>query len=178
MHGHRPTDSISVSVAKLTSEELSRADIRCRIFEFERIKRRHRGGLRRQQRLANSGPALADSIRACGTGEACERVRNFRPAGRKKEPAVSIRKSITPDYLVCLDDGKKFKSLRRHLGTLGLTPDEYRAKWSLSADYPMVAPNYAAQRSELAKQIGLGQMRKNAATAEPTKRERPAKAGK
>jgi predicted transcriptional regulator len=83
-----------------------------------------------------------------------------------------------------LDDGKKFKSLRRHLGTLGLTPDEYRAKWSLPADYPMVAPNYAARRSELAKQIGLGQMRKNAAprqkasAAAPTKRGRPAKAGK
>ena len=79
------------------------------------------------------------------------------PLEEKKEPAVSIRKSITPDYLFCLDDGKKFKSLRRHLGTLGLTPDEYRAKWSLPADYPMVAPNYAARRSELAKQIGLGQ---------------------
>jgi predicted transcriptional regulator len=106
------------------------------------------------------------------------------PLLEKKEPAVSVRKSITPDFLVCLDDGKKFKSLRRHLAGLGLTPDQYRAKWSLPADYPMVAPNYAAQRSELAKQIGLGQMRKNAApqlkasTAAPTKRGRPAKAGK
>jgi predicted transcriptional regulator len=105
------------------------------------------------------------------------------PLVEKKEPAVSVRKSITPDYLVCLDDGKKFKSLRRHLAGLGLTPDEYRAKWNLPADYPMVAPNYAAQRSELAKQIGLGQMRKNAAprqkasTAAPAKRGRPAKAG-
>ena len=184
MHWYRRPDSISVSVAKLTPEELSRADIRCRIFQSNRINRRHRGGLRRQQRLANSGPALADSIRACGTGEACERVRNFRPAGRKKEPAVSIRKSITPDFLVCLDDGKKFKSLRRHLSTLGMTPDQYRAKWSLPADYPMVAANYAAVRSEMAKRIGLGQMRKNAAprqkasTAAPTKRGRPAKAGK
>jgi len=106
------------------------------------------------------------------------------PLVEKKEPAVSVRKSITPDYLVCLDDGKKFKSLRRHLAGLGLTPDEYRAKWNLPADYPMVAPNYAAQRSELAKQIGLGQTRKNAApqlkasAAAPTKRGRPAKAGK
>ena len=73
--------------------------------------------------------------------------------------AVSVRKSITPDYLVCLDDGLKFKSLRRHLTALGMTPDEYRAKWKLPADYPMVAPNYAAQRSELAKQSGLGQLR-------------------
>jgi predicted transcriptional regulator len=106
------------------------------------------------------------------------------PPVEKKEPAVSIRKSITPDYLFCLDDGKKFKSLRRHLATLGMTPDQYRAKWSLPADYPMVAPNYAAVRSEMAKRIGLGQMRKNAApgqktsTAAPTKRGRPAKAGK
>ena len=106
------------------------------------------------------------------------------PLMEKKEPAVSIRKSITPDFLVCLDDGKKFKSLRRHLSTLGMTPDQYRAKWSLPADYPMVAPNYAAQRSELAKRSGLGQMRKNAAprqkaaTAAPTKRGRPAKASK
>ena len=97
---------------------------------------------------------------------------------------MSIRKSITPDYLVCLDDGKKFKSLRRHLATLGLTPDEYRAKWGLAADYPMVAPNYAAQRSELAKRSGLGQLRKSAAApakkaavAAPRKRGRPAKAG-
>ena len=102
----------------------------------------------------------------------------------KKEPAVSIRKSITPDYLVCLDDGKKFKSLRRHLATLGMTPDQYRAKWSLPSDYPMVAANYAAVRSEMAKRIGFGQKRKNAAprqeasTDEPRKRGRPAKAGK
>jgi predicted transcriptional regulator len=73
--------------------------------------------------------------------------------------AVSVRKSITPDYLVCLDDGLKFKSLRRHLAALGMTPDEYRAKWKLPADYPMVAPNYAAQRSELAKRFGFGQLR-------------------
>jgi predicted transcriptional regulator len=83
-----------------------------------------------------------------------------------------------------LDDGKKFKSLRRHLATLGLTPDQYRAKWSLPTDYPMVAANYAARRSELAKRSGFGQKRKNAAprqeasTDEPRKRGRPAKAGK
>ena len=100
----------------------------------------------------------------------------------KKEPAVSIRKSLTPDFLVCLDDGKKFKSLRRHLATLGMTPDQYRAKWGLPSDYPMVAPNYAAARSQLAKQSGLGQIRKNAAPAKkasaaaPSKRGRPAKA--
>jgi predicted transcriptional regulator len=74
-------------------------------------------------------------------------------------PAVSVRQSIKPDYLICLDDGKRFKSLKRHLTTLGMTPEQYRAKWSLPADYPMVAANYAAQRSELAKKIGLGQSR-------------------
>ena len=74
-------------------------------------------------------------------------------------PAVSIRKSVTPDYLICLDDGLKFKSLRRHLSVLGMTPEQYRAKWKLPADYPMVAANYAAQRSALAKKIGLGQAR-------------------
>ena len=73
-----------------------------------------------------------------------------------KTPAVPIRKSITPDFLICLDDGKRFKSLRRHLAGLGLTPAQYREKWNLPSDYPMVAPNYAAQRSEFAKKIGLG----------------------
>ena len=74
-------------------------------------------------------------------------------------PAVPIKKSITPDFLICLDDGLKFKSLKRHLAGLGMTPDQYRAKWGLSPDYPMVAPNYATTRSLLAKSSGLG--RKN-----------------
>ena len=74
------------------------------------------------------------------------------------KPAVSIKKSVTPDYIVCLEDGKKFKSLKRHLRThYNLTPEEYRAKWGLPADYPRVAPNYAAARSNLAKKMGLGQ---------------------
>ena len=74
-----------------------------------------------------------------------------------QKPAVSIRRSITPDYIVCLEDGKKLKMLKRHLRTTyGMTPDEYRAKWGLPADYPMVAPNYAKQRSAFAKKIGLG----------------------
>lgn len=72
-------------------------------------------------------------------------------------PAVPVRKSITPDYLVCLEDGKKLKMLKRHLrSTYNMTPDDYRQKWSLPADYPMVAPNYAQQRSVFAKKIGLG----------------------
>ncbi len=76
------------------------------------------------------------------------------------EPAVSVSRSITPDYLICLEDGKKFKSLKRHLRTsYGISPEEYREKWGLKADYPMVAPNYAAERSKLAKKIGLGRGR-------------------
>jgi predicted transcriptional regulator len=76
-------------------------------------------------------------------------------------PAVPIRKSITPGFLICLDDGRKFKSLRRHLGKLGMTPEQYRTKWNLPKDYPMVAPDYAATRSALAKSMGLGRVRKD-----------------
>jgi predicted transcriptional regulator len=76
-------------------------------------------------------------------------------------PAVPVKKSITPEHIVCLEDGKKFKSLKRHLRTqYNMTPEQYRDKWSLPADYPMVAPNYAAARSQLAKQMGLGQQRR------------------
>ena len=78
-----------------------------------------------------------------------------------QKPAVNPKKSITPDYIVCLEDGKKFKSLKRHLRThYDLSPEEYREKWGLPADYPMVAPNYAAARSALAKKMGLGQQRR------------------
>ena len=77
------------------------------------------------------------------------------------KPAVSIKRSINSDFLVCLEDGKKFKSLKRHLRTqYSMTPEQYREKWGLPADYPMVAPNYAAARSQLAKQMGLGQQRR------------------
>ena len=73
------------------------------------------------------------------------------------KPAVPVRKSVTPEYIICLEDGKKLKMLKRHLrSTYNMSPDEYRARWGLPADYPMVAPNYAAQRSEFAKKIGLG----------------------
>ena len=79
-------------------------------------------------------------------------------------PAVSVKKSITPEYIVCLEDGKKFKSLKRHLRTqYNMTPEQYREKWALGADYPMVAPSYAAARSQLAKQMGLGQQRRRRA---------------
>jgi predicted transcriptional regulator len=77
------------------------------------------------------------------------------------KPAVPIKRSINSDFIVCLEDGKKFKSLKRHLRTqYGMTPEQYREKWGLSPDYPMVAPNYAAARSQLAKQMGLGQQRR------------------
>ena len=80
----------------------------------------------------------------------------------KPQPAVSIRRSVTPDYIVCLEEGRKLKMLKRHLATAyGMTPEEYREKWGLPADYPMVAPNYAKQRSYLAKKIGLGKRREN-----------------
>ena len=98
------------------------------------------------------------SLSAAGTVEAAP-----APA---QTPAVPIKKSVFPDYIVCLEDGKKLKMLKRHLQTsYGMTPDAYRAKWGLPRDYPMVAPSYAATRSGLAKKIGLG--RKPAAAAEP-----------
>ena len=79
----------------------------------------------------------------------------------RPQPAVPIKKSVTPDFIICLEDGKKFKSLKRHLRThYDMSPEEYREKWGLQSDYPMVAPNYAAARSELAKKMGLGQQRK------------------
>jgi predicted transcriptional regulator len=82
---------------------------------------------------------------------------NAPAAAEKPQPAVSIKKSVTPDFIVCLEDGKKLKMLKRHLKTsYNLTPEEYRERWNLPSDYPMVAPNYARQRSKLAKQIGLG----------------------
>jgi predicted transcriptional regulator len=82
-----------------------------------------------------------------------------------KEPAVPIKRSIQPDHLVCLEDGRKFKSLKRHLRTkYNMSPEDYRAKWGLPKDYPMVAPSYAKARSELAKQMGLGQGGRQAAT--------------
>ena len=100
--------------------------------------------------LAEVIHAVYNSLRGL-EGQAIE------PQPEPLKPAVPVRKSITPDYLVCLEDGKKLKMLKRHLrSTYNMTPDEYRAKWGLAPDYPMVAPNYAEQRSEFAKKIGLG----------------------
>jgi predicted transcriptional regulator len=85
----------------------------------------------------------------------------------KPTPMVPIKRSITPDYLISLEDGRRYKSLKRHLSGRGLTPQQYREKWGLAKDYPMVAPNYAQQRSELAKALGLGQQRRKRPTDTP-----------
>jgi predicted transcriptional regulator len=106
-------------------------------------------------------PALINQVHA-----ALSRVsgKSGDAAAESLKPAVSLKKSVTPEYIVCLEDGKKFKSLKRHLRTqYNMTPEQYREKWGLGADYPMVAPNYAAARSQLAKQMGLGQQRRRRA---------------
>ena len=112
-------------------------------------------------------PALIQSVHAALSGVS---------AGGTEEPivelkpAVPLKKSVTPDFIICLEDGKQFKSLKRHLATkYDMTPEGYRTKWGLPADYPMVAPNYAAARSELARKMGLGQQR-SAANAASAKR--------
>jgi predicted transcriptional regulator len=100
---------------------------------------------------------LAEVINAVYTSLRSLEGQSAEPPAEPLKPAVPVRKSVTPDFLVCLEDGKKLKMLKRHLrSTYNMTPDEYRAKWGLPADYPMVAPNYAEQRSEFAKKIGLG----------------------
>jgi predicted transcriptional regulator len=94
---------------------------------------------------------------------ALKRVSGGQPAAPAEplKPAVPIKRSVTPEYIVCLEDGQKFKSLKRHLRTrYGVTPEQYREKWGLPPDYPMVAPKYAEARSQLAKQMGLGQQRR------------------
>ncbi|MGK9233405.1 MucR family transcriptional regulator [Inquilinus limosus] len=104
----------------------------------------------------NDLPALIDQVYAAlnGLGKPVE------PVKERPQPAVPIKKSVTPDYIVCLEDGKKLKMLKRHLkSAYNMTPDEYRERWDLPVDYPMVAPSYASQRSMLAKTIGLGTRR-------------------
>lgn len=101
-------------------------------------------------------PALIGQVHG-----ALQRLATGRPEPASQEPAkpaVPVKKSVTPEYLICLEDGKRFKSLKRHLRTqYKMTPEQYREKWGLPADYPMVAPNYAVERSQLAKKMGLGQ---------------------
>jgi predicted transcriptional regulator len=94
------------------------------------------------------------------------------PASKPQEPAVLVRKSVTPDRIICLEDGKAFKSLKRHLNNEhGLTPQEYRQKWDLPWHYPMVAPNYAKARSKLAKALGLGRKTGGKSPARPSKKQ-------
>ena len=107
---------------------------------------------------ASDIPALINQVHA-----ALVRVSTGRPeaSAEPAKPAVPVKKSMTGEYLICLEDGKRFKSLKRHLRTqYNMTPEQYREKWGLPADYPMVAPNYAIARSQLAKKMGLGQQRK------------------
>jgi predicted transcriptional regulator len=119
-------------------------------------------------------PALIKSVHRALTTAATGMVEE--PAVELK-PAILVKKSVTPDYIVCLEDGKKFKSLKRHLRTqYDMSPEDYRTKWGLPADYPMVVPNYAAARSVLAKKMGLGQQRAKAAPAKPAAA--PAKRGR
>jgi predicted transcriptional regulator len=113
-------------------------------------------------------PGLIESVHQ-GLVRLSEPTPEEAPAAPK--PAIAVKKSVTPDYIVSLEDGRKFKTMKRYLSGLGMTPDEYRQKWGLPKDYPMVAPNYAAKRSELAKQIGLGERRQEAvAAAKPAKK--------
>jgi len=101
-------------------------------------------------------PTLIQSVHSALSGLGAP----AKVAEEKQQPAVSVRSSVKPDYIICLEDGKKLKMLKRHLMThYNLTPEQYRAKWGLPADYPMVAPNYAQQRRTLAKKIGLGTKR-------------------
>jgi predicted transcriptional regulator len=121
-------------------------------------------------------PALIKSVHAALAGVTAPQAAAPEP----KTPAVPIKKSITPDAIICLEDGRKFKSLKRHLRTkYNLSPEEYRAKWGLPKDYPMVAPNYAEARSALAKSMGLGQggRRPAAVAPAPTRGRKKAAAG-
>jgi len=119
-------------------------------------------------------PALIDSVHS-----ALQNV--VHPAPKQEEPKltppVPIKKSISPDFLISLEDGKRYRSLKRHLAGRGLTPEQYREKWGLSRDYPMVAPNYSARRSELARSMGLGQKRSSSARGKAAAAAETAKAG-
>lgn len=114
--------------------------------------------------VSNNSVPVADLPSLIGNVHAAlQRVASDQglPAAEPQKPAVPVKRSVMPDFIVCLEDGKKFKSLKRHLRTqYDMTPEQYREKWGLPPDYPMVAPNYAAARSELARQMGLGQQRR------------------
>ncbi|ESY03107.1 MucR family transcriptional regulator [Mesorhizobium sp. LNJC399B00] len=111
-------------------------------------------------------PDLIASVHASLSGLSSQ----IAPAAKELVPAANPKKSVFPDYIISLEDGRKFQSMKRHLGLLGMTPDEYREKWGLSRDYPMVAPNYAAKRSALAKASGLGRKAEVKAPAKRAKK--------
>ena len=115
-------------------------------------------------------PALIASVYSAVSGLGAA------PAPEAPTPAVNPKRSVFPDHIISLEDGRKFKSMKRHLGLLGMTPDEYRAKWGLPRDYPMVAPSYAAARSELAKKSGLGRKVEPVKAKAPVKKKAPSAA--
>jgi predicted transcriptional regulator len=119
-------------------------------------------------------PALLQAVHAA-VARVAVGPESAPPQIEAKAPAVPIRKSITPDFLICLEDGKRFKTMRRHLAGLGVTPAQYREKWNLPSDYPMVAPNYAALRSTMAKKIGLGQISRKTGVRKTNGRPKTAK---
>ena len=133
---------------------------------------------------ALTGDKLPDLIGSVYGALSRASVRGVEPEKVELKPAVSIKKSVTAEYIICLEDGQKFKSLKRHLKThYDMSPGEYREKWGLPHDYPMVAPSYAAARSQLAKSAGLGRPRKAEALAQPevptssARTEKPGKGG-
>ena len=142
-----------VGVALLPQAMWERTDARQRTARLGRPQRRDCLGIRRQEPHSNVGATTAD----CERHEGLKKVGEASPEPEKHEPPVPINKTIRPDYIISLEDGRRYKSLKRHLSSRGLTPEQYRKKWGLRADYPMVAANYAKARSELAKAIGLGQ---------------------
>ena len=119
-------------------------------------------------------PALIDSVHAALQTVAHPATKQEEP---KPTPPVPVKKSITPDFLISLEDGKRYRSLKRHLAGRGLTPDQYREKWGLPRDYPMVAPNYSARRSELARNMGLGQKRSGPGRGKPAAAQESARPG-
>jgi predicted transcriptional regulator len=122
--------------------------------------------IQQNQVAAGDLPALIAStygaLKSVASGESVE------PKEAAPKPFLPIKKSVTPDYIICLEDGKRFKSMKGHLANLGMTPDQYRRKWGLPDDYPIVAPNYAASRSELAKKFRLGRKPRGQDEAERT----------
>jgi predicted transcriptional regulator len=121
---------------------------------------------------------IPDFIRQIHTSLSSVTIDKPEPTSQNLEPAVPIKNSVKPAYIICLEDGKKFKSLKRHLrSSFNMPPEEYRRKWGLKHDYPMVAPAYAATRSELAKSMGLGNSRSQAKTAKAAVKKGPAAKG-